>query len=242
LEELKEAYSILYNEYSSRNLCSKNEARLYYNFYNLTPGARTFVLKRGKDILGTMSVILDSPCGLPMEATYSEEMKKFRAQGMRLGEIGCLALNSRFFSTSKYSLKSIEKQSHLFKLFKTMFDYARFVTDCTDLVMGCHPRHTALYRYLLLEEVGEVRGHNEVHGAPAVLMKLNLERFIRTNTLLNEGPGVYFLQNNNSMDSLKEHFPWTSQTVHKFLHHFRPLWGQLSEKQKEYLAQVYPTN
>jgi len=159
IEDLKAAYELLYNEYSSRNLCSPNEARLYYNFYSLTPGARTFVLKRGKDILGTISIILDSPAGLPMEATYPDEIRRFRAQGMRLGEIGCLALNSRFFSSSRYSLGSIEKQAHLFKLFKTMTDYARHVTNCTDMVMGCHPRHTALYKYLDLEEIGEVRDH-----------------------------------------------------------------------------------
>ncbi len=240
LDDLKDAYEVLYNEYSSRNLCAPNEARLYYNFYSLTPGARTFVLKRGKDLLGTMSIILDSPCGLPMEATYPEELKEFRSQGKQLAEIGLLALNSRFFSTSRYSLKNIEKQAHLFKLFKTMFDYVRAMTNCTDLIMGCHPKHAALYKYLNFEQVGEVRDHKEVRSAPAVLMKFDVINVIRNNTLLNEGPGMYFLKPCDSPDLLHQHFPWTAQTIHKFLHHFRPLWDQLSEKQKEYINKAYP--
>jgi len=60
-------------------------------------------------------------------------------------------------------------------------------------------------------------------------------------TLLNEGPWNYLLQPCESIHMLREHFPWTSQTVGKFLHQFCPLWQQLSTEQREYIVKVYPS-
>ena len=174
---------------------------------------------------------------LQQNADLEKEIKKLREQGMKLIEVGCLALNSKYFDKGKWSLMNIEKQAHLFKLFKTIINYTRLYSGATDMVIGCHPKHQKLYQYIFFETIGEIRTHSAVQGT-AVLMKMNFEHFVRNTILLQSKSGGYILDKVDT-EMLKAHFPWTAQVVDKFLHSIRPLWDKLSPAQKEYLKLCY---
>ncbi len=210
-EDLQVAYRLLYQEYSARRLCKPNEAEMFYSYYNLLPGSRTFLLRRDDSLLGTVGCYPESPCGLPMEITYPQEIKRLREQGMKLIEVGCLALNSKYFDKGKWSLMNIEKQAHLFKLFKTIINYTRLYSGATDMVIGCHPKHQTLYKYIFFETIGEMKTHSAVQGT-AVLMKMNFEHFVRNTILLQSKSGGYILDKVDT-EMLKGHFPWTAQSL-----------------------------
>ncbi len=238
VEQLQDAFRLLYKEYTKNKLCPSHESQMHYTFHNLLPESRIFLLRRGGTVVGTVGCYPDSSCGLPMEVTFPQEIQQLRAQGRRLVEVGCLALNSEFFVKQQASLRNIERQSHLFKLCKTIINYTRLFSGATDMVIGCQPQHQILYKYLLFETISDVRTHQSVGNIPSVLMRLNFERFERYAVLFNSKIGHYILRDVN-VELLKEHFPWTSQVVDKFLFSVRSIGENLSQSQKDYLKRCY---
>ena len=63
-----------YKSYLVRRYCSPNERQLYYSHFCLLPTSRTFVLKDKGKILGTITLIVDTPSGLPIDSIFAEEL------------------------------------------------------------------------------------------------------------------------------------------------------------------------
>ena len=194
LEELRAAYRLVYQEYSARKLCVPNKDEMFYNAYSFVLGSRTFLLKKEEKLLGTVCMVADSPIGLPMETIFPEEIGKLRTEGKKMVEIGALSLNSKYIDMKQYSFKNFKKQAYLYKLYKTIFDYVCKSEDITDLIIGCHPRHEFLYKYLTFETLSTPRDYHGANAAPAVLMRLDIHRMKRITDLLREGPGLYFFK------------------------------------------------
>lgn len=238
-DTIKETYKLIYKEYLSRSLCKPNEQELFYNAYGFAPTTKTFILKRKDQMLGSVSLILDSPLGLPMESIFSREINDLRAQRRNLAEIGALALNSDHFNKKSYSFKSFKKQAYLFKLYKTMFDYARSTGKITDLVIGCHPKHTFMYKYIGFETLTAPQDYHGANGAPAVLMKFNIEQIKRNTTLLNQGPCVYFFKDMGKTENISNTFNLSYFFVKEHLFDKKDLWNRLSMAQQAYLENCY---
>ena len=75
-DDLRAAFKLIYKEYHKRKYCESNEAGMHYSPYCLLPQTRTFMLKNQKQLLGTMTLIGDSPWGLPTESLFPEEIAK----------------------------------------------------------------------------------------------------------------------------------------------------------------------
>ncbi len=116
-------------------------------------------------IVGTVTIGLDSPDGLFIDGLYADEANRLRADGRRIAEFTKLAVDNN--SHSKPLLAA---------LFHIAYICARRIHDCTDLLIEVNPRHTAFYRRMLgFEPFGELRGDPRV-GAPALLLRMCLER------------------------------------------------------------------
>lgn len=116
-------------------------------------------------IVGTVTVGLDSDDGLFIDGLYAEEADRLRAEGRRIAEFTKLAVDNN--SHSKPLLAA---------LFHIAYICARRIHDCTDLLIEVNPRHAAFYRRMLgFEPFGEMRGDPRV-GAPALLLRMCLER------------------------------------------------------------------
>jgi hypothetical protein len=113
---------------------------------------------------GTVTVGLDSPEGLFVDALYPEEANRLRQEGRELAEFTKLAIDNNVHSTPL-----------LAALFHVAFIYARRIHRCTDLLIEVNPRHQGFYRRMLgFEPFGPMRYESRV-GTPALLLRLCLK-------------------------------------------------------------------
>jgi hypothetical protein len=118
---------------------------------------------RDEQPIATITVGVDSPAGLAVEAIYPKEVQALREAGKRLSEFTKLAVDSVSRS-----------QSVLAAIFHIAYIYAYRIRRCTDLVIEVNPRHVRFYATKLgFEPCGEQRMDARV-GAPAVLLRLPL--------------------------------------------------------------------
>ena len=129
------------------------------------PSTLIFVALQEGRIVGTISVVVDGPAGLPMETIYGKEVAALRAQGRRIAEVGalCVTPGLRGFGVP-------------FLLNKAMGLSARDVARVDDLVIAVHPRAHDLYRALLgFETMGPIREYPSLKkSALAVGLRLPL--------------------------------------------------------------------
>ncbi len=238
LEELKAAYNLVYQEYAARKLCVPNPEQMFFNAYSFVPGSRTFILKQSEKLLGTICMVADSPMGLPMESLFAPEIDKLRQEGRKMVEIGALSLNSKYINMKQYSFKNFKKQAYLYKLYKTMFDYVRGSENITDLIIGCHPRHEFLYKYLTFETLSAPKNYQGANAAPAVLMRMDIHRFKRMTDLLKEGPGMYFFKDLKYKKSFNYQFSVPSSFVNAMLRN-SPFWKGFAPAQQKHLKEIH---
>ena len=239
-EDLEAAYGLVYDEYHKRKICRQDASELHYSFFCLMPGARTFLLELNGELAGTISLIVDSSCGIPMETLFPDRIGKFRQKGRRVAEVSLLALNQKMFGKKSFSLTDMRKLSASFKLFKIMFDYARLEAGVTDLFIAMHPKHRDLYQYLTFEVIGPVRSYYRAEGKPALPMHLDIARTVLT---LPREMSIqrYFIEEKMSHELLESHFIWDAATAREFLFHRRNIWEELQPYQQAYLKVLYPT-
>lgn len=238
-ESFDAATRLLYDEYFRRGYCEAHVSRRHYSYFTLLPDSRTFVVKRKGQLLGTLSLVVDSPCGLPMESEFSEEVAKLRRPGRRLAEVGLLALDLSLIGHRSFSLSKFDKMASLFNLIKIMFDYARLKAGVTDLVICVHPKHQALYRYLTYEDIGPVKVYPGACKKPALPMHLDIQRSI-SGASLQSGKGSYFVTKRLPDDVLERKMTWTSEALHEFLVEKKPIWESMPASAKEYFRVSYP--
>jgi hypothetical protein len=128
------------------------------------PNCVTFTASSGDDVIGTLTLTVDSAAGLAADRTFPDEMDKFRkAPGAKLCELTKFA-----FDTSSPA------RPRLAALFHIIFIYGSMHYDCTDLFIEVNPRHVRFYEAMLgFRRVGEMKTNAEV-GAPSQLMWLNV--------------------------------------------------------------------
>lgn len=167
-EDRTAAFRLVYDEYVKKGFVPADVEALWYSAHDLLPETTTFVVKRGAQTCQTMSVVADAELGLPCEDLFPEEIRTLRAQGRRLVEVGSLAGGIPGLRTSGYAMAG------LIRLMKLT---VRAQIHGTDLIIAVNPRHVEFYRRKLLFEVlAGPRSFEKVNGAPAVLMRLDLER------------------------------------------------------------------
>ncbi len=160
------AFRLAYREYRESGYARGNEdGRLVSNF---DADPRTLILliqdRAGQDA-ATISLVFDSPAGLPCDQVYALDLVALRSQERRLVEVTRLAID-RAYAGAK---------TLLVQLFNFISVYARNVEAGTDFIIEVNPRHVNYYRRLLLfEPLGPERSCPRVNGAPAVLMRLDL--------------------------------------------------------------------
>ena len=128
------------------------------------PNCVTFTATSQDNVIGTLTLTVDSAEGLAADNTFKDEIDKFRsAPGARLCELTKFA-----FDTSSPA------RPRLAALFHIIFIYGSMHYDCTDLFIEVNPRHRRFYEAMLgFTCVGEPKT-NETVDAPSQLMWLNV--------------------------------------------------------------------
>jgi hypothetical protein len=166
--ELESAYELVYQNYRTRGYIPPNPSGLRLTIFNAFPSAVTFVSVIHGEVVATVSLIPDTPVGLPMDEIYRDEVQTLRDAGRRLVEVTMLA--DRRLSVQR-SLAMV------LALMKLVFDYATLSLKATDLCITVNPHHDKFYHeYLLFTPLGGLRAYPSVAGNPAIARRLDLER------------------------------------------------------------------
>jgi hypothetical protein len=119
----------------------------------------TFVAYDEGELVGTVSIRIDSERGLSADELYRDELDVLREGGCKMCEFTRLAVDVT--NVSKPVLAG---------LFHTAYLYAAEVHGCTFVVIEVNPRHVPFYRRALkFEPIGPERTNMRVN-APAVLL------------------------------------------------------------------------
>src|SRR4051812_35579575 len=118
-----------------------------------TPNCVTFTATSADDVIGTLTLTVDSPEGMAADHTFGDEIERFRrAPGARLCELTKFA-----FDTSSPA------RPRLAALFHIIFIYGSMHYDCTDLFIEVNPRHARFYEVMLgFTRVGAARTNESV--------------------------------------------------------------------------------
>ncbi len=162
------AWRLVHEVYCEKGYQARRDLGIRLLLQDALPESVTFVAEgrpQGTCPLATLTLIPDSPLGLPMDGLYGRELGRLRAEGRRPCEIAKLVA----------CVEERPGMELLLHLFKMAYLAARRLADCTDFVVTVHPRHERYYRRLLLfEPIGETRAYESVNGAPAAPLRLDL--------------------------------------------------------------------
>jgi hypothetical protein len=123
------------------------------------PQLTTFIAYDEGQLVGTVSVRLDSEKGLSADDLYRSEIDALRTAGARVCEFTRLAVD-----------KTAASKPVLAGLFHTAYLYASVLRGFTHAVIEVNPRHVAFYgRALCFDPIGEERMNTRVHAAALLL-------------------------------------------------------------------------
>lgn len=172
-EEFLEASHIVQQEYEAQGYVRPGSKSHRLNLYQVLPTTVTFAAVHKRDgILMTLTLIEDSPLGLPMDSLYHLELEELRHAGHRIFEVSAFASDKKKIEDCA-DLSLSGRTILVFHLIRAMFDHAR-MRGLDRLVECCHPKHDAFYASLEFQPFGGMRFHHNVQGSPAVARTLDL--------------------------------------------------------------------
>jgi hypothetical protein len=116
------------------------------------------------EVVGTLTLGIDSPIGLMADQIFKEEMDQHRARGAKICEFTKLAFDT-----------SVRSKTSLANLFHLAVIYARDIHHCTDIFIEINPRHRRFYEHMLgFQRQGELKINPRVN-APAYLLRVGLD-------------------------------------------------------------------
>ena len=124
----------------------------------------TFTASVESEVIGTLTLAVDSPAGLTADKTFSEEIDAFRQiEGAKVCELTRLAFDS-----------DVPSKPLLAAFFHVIFIYGRRKYGCTDLFIEVNPRHVLFYQVMLgFKRIGALKTNDSV-AAPSQLMWLKV--------------------------------------------------------------------
>jgi hypothetical protein len=164
-EERRGAFRLAYAAYHRAGLCDECDEGLRITPYQLLPTTDIIVGELRGEVISTLSLVRDGEMGLPLESLYPDEVRRRRAEGLKLAEVSCLA----------------DRRKEAARFFGLFCELAQVMIQMADrervdqLLIAVHPRHARMYcRAMAFKQVGETRDYDAVNGNPAVLLCLDI--------------------------------------------------------------------
>lgn len=149
------AQILVHRMYATRGYKTSTEAPA-------TPSVVTLLALDQGETIGTISISLDTPCGLLADDLFRDELDALRAQGRRLCEFTKLAMDH-----------VVKSKRVLASLFHAAYIWAHLRLGFDDVVIEVNPRHVRYYARMLGFTVTGPQRMNRRVDAPAVLMRLD---------------------------------------------------------------------
>ena len=135
-EQREAAFRLVYNSYLRCGIGEPNPYRMRVTPYHLLPSTTTFVAECRGEVVFTMSLVSDGALGVPMEYVYGDEVADMRRQGLRIGEVSCLA----------------DRRASMVRFFPIFLRTSRLLVQYAHregldgLAIAVHPKHARFYR------------------------------------------------------------------------------------------------
>ncbi len=136
--ELEAANRLVYQNYVQDGFWEPDEKQLETNRYLHSVQRVAWVAVRHGEVLGTLSIIHDSPNGLPSDTAQPELMRDLRAKGETLAEVSCLATQ-----------RSRAAPQIVLWLMAWGLQYCLYHEGLGCLVASCKPQHANFYESVL---------------------------------------------------------------------------------------------
>jgi hypothetical protein len=175
LDEYEAASRLVHMEYNRREATVPHKGKLWLSLAQITNQATTFitVYKKTK-ILNTITLVMDSKLGIPLDHVYQKELDRFRDMGRQLVEVTMLAQDHKLLSSNRMDLPQSGRVLLLLHLFKTVLEYLRTQTEADTVVTCLCQRHERIYKSLFFRPLAGLRYYsgNDVSDAPGFFLDL----------------------------------------------------------------------
>src|SRR5262245_46430519 len=212
------------------------------NLRHALPSTRVFVASDGARVVGTASLIPDSPLGLPMDEVFQDQVDPFRRRGRLAAEVSALAMDS-------------DRRAHgipvLMRLLRMIVLHATEVARLDDLCMVVRPQHAEFYQHFFsCRIIGEPRDYEKVHIDGAVALHLDLDEVRALIRAMHTGQTPAsdiqtFLYGREAyravLAQLHREVPASALTAQQFVHFFRDqdVLADASPSHRAYVTSLY---
>ena len=249
--ELEAAFQLVWRSYVEVGLQADDGVGIRFTKHHLLPSTKVLIavhrpelakespnylkVRDPGEIVGTLTIILDSPMGLPMEEVCAVGVQELRDEGRRPAEVVALAVRPEF---RKYNV--------MMYLYKLMFQYIH-MKGVTDVTCSVTKRHISFYRSMLLfEPMGELRAYSSANGLEVQCHRLDVleaEKHAQDVYHCRDFDAdlyVFFFTDNKSVGRpLGEGTPWSADRIEYFLSRRPDLRAQLDDPTKRMLRDEY---
>jgi hypothetical protein len=167
-EELEACFGLLHDAYVAVGFMQPAPSGLRATAYHALPTTTTLCAKYDGEVVGTISLIRQSPFGFPLQAVF--DLSSVEAERGQIAEVSALAVHPKYRKTGG---------AILFPLMKFMHAYSTRFFDTRHLVIAVNPYHIELYESLLsFRRLPQktVAAYDFANGAPAVGATLDLSQ------------------------------------------------------------------
>jgi len=224
LSEIIEGWRLVYEQYLKWALIDANPFSVFTYPEYLSRNSAVILGKEGDKNVCSVSAVLDSKHGLPLDAYFHHELERMRKENKKLIEIGLLANQS-------------EKASP-FYIIELLSSIARFgvYSDFHDYVIGVHPRRAKFFKHFFgFNQVGVPKKYYKLHDAEVILLHAGGQEF---ETLAQKAShAIYFEETDLKFDNrfrfirLASMLPYKTITV--IFSFFKKLWNKFFPLKKK---------
>lgn len=164
-DEIEQALHLVYESYLKLNYIDPNGAELRMTKYQLLPTSVILIAKRDQEVIGTLSIILDSSLKLPSDISW--DLSDLRKNGLQIAEISALTIKKNELNRGRL----------LLPLCKLMYEYCHSILKLNVLVASTNADVEPFYTDLLLFkpiDTKVVRPNRLVKNAISTCCYLNL--------------------------------------------------------------------
>jgi hypothetical protein len=228
-QELEEAYRLVYVSYRRRGYIEESAAGVRLTVFNAFPSTVTFVSVLRGQVVATVTLVPDTPVGLPMDEIYREEVDALRHAGRTPVEVTMLADRRREIHRAL---------PMLLRLMKHVFDYAMLVLRADDLCITINPRHETYYERFLFRPLGGLKSYPSVLQNPALAKRLCLDTAWEE---CEERPGLreQFFENRTPPERLRGGYGMNQADLQYFFVQLTPTFRQAPPPVIECLRRYY---
>lgn len=159
ISEVLNAWCVVYRQYLAASLIAPNEFSVFTFPEYLSNNTAVITGEKMGHTVCTVSGVLDSGRGLPLDHYYRNELNTMRAEGRKLIEIGLLA-----------DARGVNNFSNIVELMSGIAKFGVY-SDHHDFVIGVNPRRVNFFHQTFgFNPVGEIKDYGRLKTAPVILL------------------------------------------------------------------------